>query len=106
MHSDAAKDVQRDLEGLGTVLLFLNDSSPVFAYAPGVLGTVWDGELIAQVDSAGKVSLPALEAEGEDPQSAGCRSGNWKPRYEHRERTSFSVLRERRCSLENLRSDR
>ncbi len=54
-------DVQRDLKDLGTVLLFLCDS-PVFDYAPNVLGTVQDGELIAQVDPDGTLTFPAHEA--------------------------------------------
>ncbi|WP_299446346.1 hypothetical protein [uncultured Phycicoccus sp.] len=55
------EDVERDLKDLGPVLLFLDESSPVFAYDPEVLGTVWDGELIAQVGASGDLSFPALE---------------------------------------------
>lgn len=51
--------VETDLIGLGRTVLFLN-RSPVFAYAPSVHGTVFDGALIAPVSDTGALSLPAL----------------------------------------------
>lgn len=56
----SSEDAARQLKDLGTVVLFLRDS-PVFAYAPNVLGSAWDGELIAQVNDGGNLTLPVLE---------------------------------------------
>lgn len=58
-------EVLSGLADLGTVLLFLDESSRVFSYEPGVLGSAWDGELVAQVDSEGNLTFPALEGDGE-----------------------------------------
>ncbi|KRE60146.1 hypothetical protein [Nostocoides sp. Soil756] len=60
-------EVLNGLESLGTVLLFLDESSQVFSYAPEVLGTAWDGELVAQVDSEGNLTFPALQGDNEAP---------------------------------------
>ncbi len=56
----SADDVGQQLKSLGTIVLFVHDS-PVFDYAPNVLGTVWDGELVAQVTDNGDLTLPVLE---------------------------------------------
>ena len=56
-----ADRVQRDLQGLGRTLLFLN-KSPVFAYDRSVHGTADDGALVATVAADGTLALPALEA--------------------------------------------
>lgn len=58
----SVEEVERGLRDLGTVLLFLRDS-PVFAYAPNVLGTAEDGRLIAQVATDGSLKLPLLDEE-------------------------------------------
>lgn len=56
--------VRADMEALGEVVLFLNHT-PVFNYDKSVYGTVGDGAYIAPIDSAGTLTLPAL-----DPQEA------------------------------------
>lgn len=60
----STEDAAQQLKSLGTVVLFVRDS-PVFDYAPNVLGTAWDGELIAQVTASGDLTLPVLEKNDE-----------------------------------------
>ncbi|NHA69803.1 hypothetical protein [Phycicoccus flavus] len=52
-------DARRGLADLGTVLVLVDDASPVFAYAPEVSGTAGDGGLVARVDDDGTVTLLA-----------------------------------------------
>lgn len=63
--SPSLDQITRDLESLGTVLLFLNHS-PVFDYDPGVYGTVLDGALLATVDDQGNIRLPVLDGDEQE----------------------------------------
>lgn len=57
-----AGGVEAALRELGSVVLFLQ-TSPVFAYSPGTLGIVADGELLGQVDADGGISFPVIESD-------------------------------------------
>lgn len=59
--ADAAVDPARlewGLRAVGRLVLFLDASSPVFAYDPGRYGVVGNGGMLATVDAAGRLGLP------------------------------------------------
>jgi hypothetical protein len=51
------------LPALGDVVLFLETSSPVFDYDPGLLSIAEDGAMLAEVELGGRLMLPAIEPE-------------------------------------------
>jgi len=55
------KSMKRGLKNLGTVLLFLERSSPVFSYDRSLYSIVEDGALLATVGAKGTITLPLKE---------------------------------------------
>lgn len=49
------------LPALGDLVLFLDSSSPVYDYEPGLWSVAFDGEAMAEVEPDGRLSLPAVE---------------------------------------------